>query len=161
MKTQAAIFSPAGCEAATTSHRARLASSAASVIMSYDDSEHLWFVRETQQILHWSCTGHFRTDSSKKMNWWKKLEIIKKKKPLLLKTLWKTRENCTLHQFSQHIVPLTLFTFDGSDLIAISAPDWLHYLPADLWGCFCSLTQTPPPKWIEAKRPSLRFIITS
>lgn len=80
MKTQAAIFSPAGCEAATTSHRARLASSAASVIMSCDDSEHLWFVRETQQILHWSCTGHFRIDSSKKMNWWKKLEIIKKKK---------------------------------------------------------------------------------
>lgn len=82
----------------------------------------------------------------------------KEKKTLLLKTLWKTRENCTLHQFPQHIVPLTLFTFDGSDLIAISVPDWLHYLPADLWGCFCSLTQTPPPKWIEAKRPSLRFI---
>lgn len=88
MKTQAAIFSPAGCEAATTSHSARLTSSAASVIMNCDDSEHLWFVRETQQILDWSWTGHFRIDSRKKMNLWKELKIIKEKK---------TKHSCWKH----------------------------------------------------------------
>lgn len=80
------------------SHRARLASSAASVIMSCDDSEHLWFVRETQQILHWSCTGHFRIDSRKKMNWWKKLEIIKKKNTLA--------ENTVKDQRKLHFTPV-------------------------------------------------------